>query len=449
MNKKLVIVIALALAFAFCLTACSGKTFKQTAVETDTTGATVTSNGGTAVRYGKYVYFVNGYVGLTDIDNTFGTPEKSAIWRVTLDDSGAIIADSAVRIAPKNVVDSSTTPGIYVYDGYVYYATTNTDKDKNGVENTTYLDFYRTTLDGSLTNKIATVDSRSTQYAFLKGYLVYVHENGIYSVSGDGKTETTILEEKLTTARFIACDNGDFDGYILYTRTLPEEIEYESYNQLCAVKPDGSGATTIITGDTFTSDKTDVRNVFTVTMLDYAVESDGLTLFYTKSYTTGGSSTSAGTFCYKFSGNFAFNKAGEKKLSTVALSSIVPISYAEGLLVTENSTVVNYKDGNRTTVIGRSVTARFVKDGYIYYTEASSPAELFRFKLDGSGVEQSVFKTKLYTTGVIFDIVGNYVYFTDTTHNYLYRYNLSGELGKDIELVGKMTQADLDAIAKA
>ena len=63
MKKKIVLLtICLLLVGAFVFSACSEKT-SQKPIATDLTGATLSDNGGMAVRYGDYVYFINGYAG--------------------------------------------------------------------------------------------------------------------------------------------------------------------------------------------------------------------------------------------------------------------------------------------------------------------------------------------------------------------------------------------------
>src|SRR5574344_1923411 len=148
MNKKLIaVLICLVMLSAVMLSACGNK-FKQDPVSVDGVSNDTVAEGnyGRAVKLGKYLYFVNGVVSV-DVDNTFGKPEKSAIWRVTLADDGSIISDSRVRIVPKNVLDSSSKPSIYIYKGWIYYATPNLELTTAGEPNTTRLDFMRTTID--------------------------------------------------------------------------------------------------------------------------------------------------------------------------------------------------------------------------------------------------------------------------------------------------------------
>ena len=458
MNKKLIaVLICLVMLSAVMLSACGNK-FKQNPVSVDGVSNDTVAEGnyGRAVKLGKYLYFVNGVVSV-DVDNTFGKPEKSAIWRVTLADDGSIISDSRVRIVPKNVLDSSSKPSIYIYKGWIYYATPNLELTTAGEPNTTRLDFMRTTIDGAKTEVITTITSRSANYMFANGYLVYNLNNALYSVDCESKKTTTIIDKNLSTTLFVMDeDGGAFAGYVLYLKTPSDDVQYKNYNELVAVSADGKTSKTVLTDTSYTSYLADTKNIFQFGLLDYKVEADGLTLFYTKANVLGGSSTqTAGTYCYKFrSADFAFDAAKEAHLSNTALSGIIPISYSEGVLVTGTNVVYQYKAAQNVvakTVLEGSFKVCFVLDGKVYYSESSSPKNLYAFELAkvGTGaVAEKIFKAEsIGTTGITMEVVDGYVYYVDGgTYKYLYRASLSGS---DVELVGKMTAEDVKAIEDA
>ena len=90
-------------------------------------------------------------------------------------------------------------------------------------------------------------------------------------------------------------------------------------------------------------------------------------------------------------------------------------------------------------------------DGKVYYSESSSPKNLYAFELAkvGTGaVAEKIFKAEsIGTTGITMEVVDGYVYYVDGgTYKYLYRARLSGS---DVELVGKMTAEDVKAIEDA
>ena len=106
MKKKLlslIICVLLISVMAFTLVACN-ENYKQDAIETDLTDKTVESNGGLAVRVGKYLYFINGYADEGG-ENDFGEAVKGAIMRVELE-NGAPKANTLKTIVPKNVYNT-------------------------------------------------------------------------------------------------------------------------------------------------------------------------------------------------------------------------------------------------------------------------------------------------------------------------------------------------------
>ena len=78
---SLIAVLALVVVVATCLVACNPYKFGPIGGG-DPTGEVV-SNGGYAVRQGRYVYYINGYTG-TDADNTWGVPVMQSIVRAEI-----------------------------------------------------------------------------------------------------------------------------------------------------------------------------------------------------------------------------------------------------------------------------------------------------------------------------------------------------------------------------
>ncbi|MBR2988826.1 MAG: hypothetical protein IKC64_03785, partial [Clostridia bacterium] len=161
MTKKIITfltLLATAIVATFCLCGCMGDQYNAVPISgAQKTTYTVTSNGGSAVAYGNYVYFLNGYRGYEDTDataNVFGEVVKGAVYRVELngsevdgefvasrnDETGLLLKtekktdykrdeiDSAIvqRIAPKTVGTSGYAGGgITIIGNSMYYATPN------------------------------------------------------------------------------------------------------------------------------------------------------------------------------------------------------------------------------------------------------------------------------------------------------------------------------------
>ena len=238
MKKRIfpiITVVCLCLMMAFTATGCSGDNYAKIKVEgkQDTTYA-VHSQGGGAVQYGNYVYFINGYSGYEDTDskqNIWSNVTKGALYRAELngmkkavyelDDNGEetnkflyndfVIAgdDQAVNkglefkytagknnddedidivnvqlIAPKRVGTSGYNGGgIFIYDDWVYFASPNNKQDKKGNSLASDTEFFRAKLDGSKVQKIyATEKGGNTTNA----YAFYKYNGSVYLVARDG-----------------------------------------------------------------------------------------------------------------------------------------------------------------------------------------------------------------------------------------------------------------------
>ncbi|MBR1747563.1 MAG: hypothetical protein IJ735_05055 [Clostridia bacterium] len=196
--KKSIVFIALVLVIALCLVALVGCSESYSANGVKTEKGPVGDNGGMAVVYGKYLYFINGYAG-ESVDNTFGNVVKGSIARVELDENG-VPKGNATVIVPKNVYGTDTTyGGIYIVDDYIYYASTNTDLNNSGSPRTSSGVLMRTKVDGSYTERIATFDDHSTVFTVVGKKLTYIRNNNVYAVDltdknfGATTVDTSIL----------------------------------------------------------------------------------------------------------------------------------------------------------------------------------------------------------------------------------------------------------------
>ena len=196
----------------------------------------VLSNGGSAVQYGDYVYFINGTVpGFTDPNakaNVWGDVVKGGIARVKLEGSGGIVtkktenynADASLKkeieiidtdinkvemVVPKFITFSNdVNAGIFIYDGFIYYGSPGNRKDKNGNVQTHLTEFYRTKLDGTGTTRLYTSEEAIKSYNFYyyqnKVYLVTFEGDKLNSlvVSGGRKPVRTVLDDDITDVYF-------------------------------------------------------------------------------------------------------------------------------------------------------------------------------------------------------------------------------------------------------
>jgi len=165
-KRKIAVTIALAAVITAtpALAACSGDHYSEVKFEAQDTSYAVTSQGGSAVSYGNYVYFINGTRGYDDTEgnaNVWGEAVKGGLYRAelkgkavekdglktfapTADDKGyefvyeekedyfkkPIDVVTTTKIALKTIGTSGYSQGgIFIYDDYVYFASPNNQKN--------------------------------------------------------------------------------------------------------------------------------------------------------------------------------------------------------------------------------------------------------------------------------------------------------------------------------
>ncbi|MCI8613039.1 MAG: hypothetical protein HFE48_05020 [Clostridia bacterium] len=294
-NKLLLTLLSLALASTVVLAGCGGDSYSAIKVigEQDTTYA-VHSQGGNAVQYGNYIYFINGTAGYTDEDgnaNIWNKVVKGALYRAELEgtknaaefdikgrissvtdeyiefkstagqdyDENAIEITNTQLIAPKVIGTSGyTAGGIFIYDNYVYYASPNNQKNKAGDVQYKKTDFFRTSLDGKTTQKLLTTeaDSESSPYAFYKQadkvYLVALDGTTLKSVvMNDKKVEDTLQIAENVTSAYLPVKSDYYrddksvsvEDYVYFVRKAENTDSEKQGSVLEFMRPNGEDRT--------------------------------------------------------------------------------------------------------------------------------------------------------------------------------------------------------------
>lgn len=445
MKKKLFSVFAAVLVLVLCiaaLVACNP--YKADSIGKGDSDATVESNGGYVVKQGRFVYFINGFVG-ESADNTWGAATKQGIVRAEIKD-GKVDPKSAKLVVPKSVYNSSNVGGIAIHGEWIYYTSVNTDKDKSGTASTVNTDFMRTKTDGSVTQLIGTIGTRSAKYIFTKSRVLYYTNNTIGFIDfskmndkatdkGNGAVKGTLAENVENVVWDYATDS------IFYVQTAPSEDSYKNYNNLCTIKADGSGQKVLATQNTFVAEGKDPvqdqLNVFKYSLVNMYVEENGdCTLYYTKSHTLNSSSVSDGLFMAKASDV----KGTQKLLNTIASTTLVPLGYEEGALAYNSDSVYCWYNGvekeNPVQVTSKSQTIWKVDKakGVVYYTASSSAKSIskisYREAKDNAAV---IMEEGIKTDWLVLDFVGNdFYFFASDDDNYLHTVNLE-TFDKDAE----------------
>lgn len=291
MKKRIIpIIVCLMLSVACALTACSGESFSKIKVQgAQDTSYTVYGNGGMAVQYGNYVYFINGYSGYDDTDgsqNTWPNVVKGGLYRAELngekngadftvskntsavtdglefkagvreDSDGNPADDITVQaIAPKRIGTSGYTGGgIFIYDDWVYFASPNNEKDKSGTVQTSKTDFFRAKLNGSDVQKIYTTaedGNESNPYAF------YKYNGAVYLVAQDGTNVISVRiakkpANKVTIAQdvtnvllpysqtyYAGMNENTLNHFVYILRAVTDSDRQKTGNVIEIMRPDG------------------------------------------------------------------------------------------------------------------------------------------------------------------------------------------------------------------
>ena len=473
MKKKLLIVVALValvIISALTLTACNK--FKWDKIDGGNASAASISNGGYVVEQGDYVYFVNGHVGSVD-SNDWGKAYKQSIMRCKKNADGTYDNSTAVVVVPKSIYYDNQKAGFAIFGNFIYYATPNLEKDKSGTASTTHTDFMRTSLDGTITQRIATLNSRSNDFIFTPERILYYTNNTINYIdfskmstkksTNNGKGATSgVLAENVSSyfwgydAEYTVGQGESVADYVFYTQTLTNS--YEKYNELKAIRYDGCNGTTLatvityLTADEIANGYTNYpEKVFTFSLKNVKIESDNqATLYYTKSVQLGTSSaTVVGTFANKFNlGSSAFVVANEKQLSTQDISEVIGISYDKGALIASDSKYY-YADGTDTKLaINKSATVlttlEINNNTYVYYLD-SDKEKIYRVGITAQDNETVIATDCFADVSYDIDFVGSKVfYFGEDEYSYIHYVDLSKYAGEEVKatLLGKFNSED-------
>lgn len=174
-KKSLILLAAILLFATLVFAACSKNDFKP--VEMPAT-ATAEGNGGLAVKYGDWLYYVNGYQSDVNAENTYtdvtDAPRVGSVVRIKLSDIEQLfeiqdstnktsteksdeieqyVRDHAETVVPKFYYSGNTTTtqftGLYIFGNRLYITTPNTDLTSNGDPLTSQLWLTSYKLDGS------------------------------------------------------------------------------------------------------------------------------------------------------------------------------------------------------------------------------------------------------------------------------------------------------------
>jgi hypothetical protein len=342
--------------------------------------ASVSGNGGMAVRKGDYLYFVNGFTNssaLIEGANEYGNEENSAIYRAELDSSGELMIDEEgnlinIEILIPKVVGFNNG-GFYIFDDYIYYATPTILKDRSGAVRFDLVDFYRAKLDGTKVKKLyATNDYPDTAtFSFYKKdgdvQLVLFDGTDLISKKVSGSLGATnvmasdisgaMLPEVTDYVYDTSIDN-DTQGYVYYTRALNDSDNtiLELGNVLAKIE---IGTTT---EEVLVQDNINIISI-------YRIQNNQL--YYIK---VSQNSVSNQVFTRSIEGDFEQNT--EIKLTATFYDNMEMLDFDngnnQGVVVVDEGKLIRITDvfsEDGYTLLSEDVTkVLFTRGDYVYYT---------------------------------------------------------------------------------
>ena len=376
-------------------------------------------------------------------DNYFGNASvKGSIMKSEIKEDGSL-GETAV-VVPKMFYTSATNGGFYIYGEWLYYLSPSTKTDNVSNVLTSQLVAYRTKIDGTKTQEIATLSATGTQYVFTANEFIYYEDNTLTKVS---YTADKVNKKKVALAEDVSS--------VLFTQKSTtiffikaSETDGRQNNNIYVCK-DGV-VTQITTDETYSTDDALV-NQYTFALLAYDVNENAL--YYTKASNTNNTNLNAThTYGYKFGDDFTFDTSKEQKFAVSSLSTFVSLGFEKGLMDMSTATLKLYKpiasdaieDDTEEYVTLSGTGAKIIKfEGeYMYYVlsnnlyriaytdkDAKQTADGFTqitaFEADEEADNNGKITVAINTSWLTISTIGEYTYYIDNTYNYMYRLKIS------------------------
>ena len=250
-KKSLILLVAALLVVAVMLSACGTQPHKAVSIPTS---ATPESNGGIAVKYGEWIYYVNGYQSSASVENTYvdttNAPRVGSVVRieaskleeavgVSVEDGktstvktkeiAEIVRKNAQIVIPRIYYTANgTTPelnGIWIFNNRIYILTPNDQLTAGGNTQTSQMVLMSYNLGGGDEQRHYTFESNSAQV------WLYQNENetvmATYVLNSELHVLTVGANEKSSVDKLIADEDAEiktvrsvnFDvsgGYVFY-----------------------------------------------------------------------------------------------------------------------------------------------------------------------------------------------------------------------------------------
>lgn len=266
-KKSAIVLVALLMCAVLTLAACNTSTvFKPVSYED---GKQVDGNGGIAVRYGDYIYYVNGYQSSASAKNSYSAEirvgsiarikiaDLESIIRINSEDSEKIkdkitktVAEKAEIVVPNFYYSGNTTDtslnGIYIFNNRIYITTPNNALDANGNLLSSQLVLTSYNLGGGDVQRHFVFESNAPQLKLSQigndVYATYVLSNTLstFKVTSGTVSSATEIEKEISSPKFTT--EVDAEG-----KPVADYVYYlNKGGEICQFKVGDTSAKTIV-----------------------------------------------------------------------------------------------------------------------------------------------------------------------------------------------------------
>ena len=203
------------------------------------------SVGGFVAETENYVYYING-IADSESNNKFGEPVKGTLMALDKKDM-----TKTEIVVPQMFTATDYNAGIFIDGGYVYYGTSNTEKQSDGNVASNELVFMKASLKGDNHEVLFNAGDLDTEYRIVKGddavYIVYYddEDTAIKSFNCSTKEEIVVAKQDAETDKnyslggykFVKTDKDDevavmFEVTVYAEPYIEEKAEDEDYQRL-------------------------------------------------------------------------------------------------------------------------------------------------------------------------------------------------------------------------
>ncbi|MDE7215310.1 MAG: DUF5050 domain-containing protein [Clostridia bacterium] len=388
----------------------------------------VVNNGGLVIQQGGYLYYVNGMDATANItkpqDNYFGKASvKGSIMKSEINEDGSLGKTDVV--VPKMFYTSASNGGFYIYGEWIYYLSPSTKTDNQSNVLTSQLVAFRTKIDGTKTQEIATLSTNSVQYVFTEKEFIYYSDNTLNKVGYDNSKvdkKPTAISEEISSVLFTSKSTTVF-----FVKSSENNARR---NNNVFVYVDGE-VKEVTTDSTYPDSGNNLKEQFTYSLVSYDVKEN--VLFYTKAMLANDASKTTSTYGYKFGDDFTLDPSKEKKFAVSALSNIVNLGFDKGVLDMSAATLTMYKplakDANvndtQTLATLSSTGAKIVKidENEMYFVLSNA---LYKVDYnDKNAIVDKLSEEAINSSWLTISVIGDYMYYIENTYSYMYRLNLN------------------------